>query len=57
MAVHQTRNFFLSRDGHLVDNARIGPELREVYWKPGNSKPAVQMVKELTGQTLGVTSP
>ena len=31
MAVHQTRYFFLRRDGHLIDNPRIGPELCASY--------------------------
>ena len=37
MAVYQTRDFFLSRDGFLVDNPNIGPELSSSYWAPGNS--------------------
>jgi hypothetical protein len=37
MAVQQTRDFFRRRDGHLVDNPRIGPDLREHYWRPGNA--------------------
>ena len=52
MAVHQTRAFFLGRDGHLVDNARIGPGLREEYWRPGNSRTFFQFVEGLTGKPL-----
>lgn len=52
MAVHQTRDFFLARDGHLMDNHRIGPELREAYWKPGNSRTFGDFVAGLTGTPL-----
>ena len=50
MAVFQTRAFFLERDGHIMDNARVGQDLREVYWKPGNSKSFMQFIHDLTGQ-------
>lgn len=50
MGVAQTRDYFLSRDGHLVDNARIGPELRRTYWQPGNSKRFPEFIAELTGK-------
>jgi hypothetical protein len=49
MAVQQTRAHFLARDGHLVDNPRIGPALREAYWKPGNSRGFAELVGALTG--------
>ncbi len=49
MAVQQTRAFFKSRDGHLVDNPRIGPDLREHYWLPGNSRTFLDFVEDLTG--------
>jgi len=52
MAVHQTRAFFLQRDGHLVDNPRIGPDLARAYWQPGNSKSFGEFLEELTGETL-----
>ncbi len=52
MAVQQTRNFFLARDGHLVDNPRIGPEICESYWRPGNSRSFDQLVRDLTGEPL-----
>jgi hypothetical protein len=38
MSVHQTRAFFKSKYGNLVDNPSIGKDLAEVYWKPGNSE-------------------
>ncbi len=49
MAVQQTRAFFTKRDGHLVDNPRIGPDLAEHYWKPGNSRTFLSLVESLTG--------
>ena len=52
MAVHQTRSFFLERDGHLVDNPQIGPDLREFYWKPGNSLGFLDFIENLTGKPL-----
>lgn len=52
MAVHQTRRFFLARDGYLVDNPRIGPDLAENYWAPGNSVPFDDTLRRLTGAPL-----
>lgn len=52
MAVHQTRAYFLERDGHLVDNPRIGPDLARAYWRPGNSKGFQDFLAELTGEPL-----
>jgi Zn-dependent oligopeptidase len=52
MAVQQTRAFFTERDGHLVDNPRIGPELRDVYWRPGNSVSFFDFVENLTQKPL-----
>ena len=52
MAVHQTRDFFLARDGALTDNPRIGPDLRRAYWQPGNSRGFDEMIRDLTGQPL-----
>lgn len=50
MAVHQTRRFFLARDGALVDNPAVGRDLAEHYWKPGNSRSFLDMVQGLTGK-------
>jgi hypothetical protein len=50
MAVHQTRRFFLRRDGALVDNPAVGRDLAEHYWKPGNSRTFLDMVQGLTGE-------
>lgn len=52
MAVYQTRAFFLERDGHLVDNPRIGPDLAEAYWRPGNSRSFKEFVHALTCEPL-----
>jgi len=52
MAVHQTRKYFLDRDGYLVDNARIGPDLKKSYWQPGNSKSFPEFVRDLTGHEV-----
>lgn len=52
MAVQQTRAFFKSRDGSLLDNPRIGPDLREHYWKPGNARTFFAFIENLTGAPL-----
>jgi len=52
MAVHQTRAFFAARDGVIVDNPRVGPTLRDAYWRPGNSEPFLGLVERLTGKPL-----
>lgn len=50
MAVYQTRDYFLQRDGHLMDNPRIGPDLTRSYWRPGNSRAFLNLVADLTGK-------
>ncbi|MBZ0265429.1 peptidase M3 [bacterium] len=50
MAVYQTRAFFMKRDGFIMDNPKIGNDLANIYWKPGNSKNFLQLVEELTGE-------
>ena len=52
MSVHQTRNFFLKKYGYIVDNPDVGPTLRDAYWKCGNSKNFLDIVKDLTGTEL-----
>lgn len=52
MSVHQTREFFLKRDGYLTDNPQIGPSLTKSYWQPGNSEPFLSLVENLTGAPL-----
>ncbi len=56
MAVHQTREHFLARDGHLVDNPRIGPELAAQWWRPGNSVSFGEFVLRLTGRELSASA-
>lgn len=50
MAVYQTRAYFLRRDGHLMDNPRIGSDLARAYWRPGNSKTFLELIEDLTGE-------
>jgi hypothetical protein len=52
MAVHQTRDFLLKRDGYIVDNPKVGPTLQDAYWKCGNARPFLELVEELTGAPL-----
>jgi hypothetical protein len=52
MAVHQTREFFMNRDGCIVDNKEVGPTLAEQMWSPGNSEAFLDLVKRLTGVPL-----
>jgi hypothetical protein len=56
MAVHQTRAHFLARDGHLVDNPRLGPDLARVYWRPGNSRGMDEFLTEMTGAPLSAAA-
>jgi Zn-dependent oligopeptidase len=50
MAVFQTRDYFIQRDGYIMDNPNVGDELAESYWRPGNSKTFLEVVEDLTGQ-------
>lgn len=52
MSVHQTRDFFKAKYGFIVDNPNVGPTLQKYYWECGNSKPFLQIVKDLTGKEL-----
>eukprot|EP00571_Detonula_confervacea_P015345 CAMPEP_0172300836 /NCGR_PEP_ID=MMETSP1058-20130122/2844_1 /TAXON_ID=83371 /ORGANISM="Detonula confervacea, Strain CCMP 353" /LENGTH=670 /DNA_ID=CAMNT_0013010751 /DNA_START=30 /DNA_END=2042 /DNA_ORIENTATION=+ len=52
MSVHQTREFFMKRDGYLTDNPQIGPTLTKSYWQPGNSEQFLSLVENLTGNPL-----
>jgi Zn-dependent oligopeptidase len=53
-AVAATRAAFVSRHGHIVDNPRVGPELTEAYWRPGNSRRFVDFIASFTGSPYGV---
>lgn len=48
MAVYQTRAYFLRRDGHLLDNPKIGKDLAARSWKPGNAHTFLELVKAQT---------
>ena len=50
--MHQTREFFLKRDGYLTDNPKIGPSLTKSYWQPGNSEPFLSLVENMTGAPI-----
>ncbi|KAI8616387.1 oligoendopeptidase [Chytriomyces sp. MP71] len=52
MAVYQTRKHFLQKYGYLVDNPKIGEDLKNIYWTPGNSRMFLDLVKEMTGEEL-----
>eukprot|EP00929_Paragymnodinium_shiwhaense_P090698 TRINITY_DN50848_c0_g1_i1.p1 TRINITY_DN50848_c0_g1~~TRINITY_DN50848_c0_g1_i1.p1 ORF type:complete len:410 (+),score=66.73 TRINITY_DN50848_c0_g1_i1:962-2191(+) len=52
MSVHQTRAYFLQKHGFLTDNVEIGPEITNAYWKCGNSRMFLDLVKDLTGKDL-----
>ena len=52
MCVHQTRAFFMERDGYIVDNPKVGPTLAKAYWEFGNLRPFADLVKDLTGKDL-----
>lgn len=52
MSVYQTRAFFLERDGFIVDNPKVGPTITKAYWECGNSRPFLEIVRELTGKEL-----
>jgi hypothetical protein len=52
MCVHQTRAFFMERDGFIVDNPKVGPTLTKAYWEYGNLRPFLDLVKDLTGKQL-----
>src|SRR5690606_38120022 len=52
MAVQQTRRFFLERDGYLTDNPRVGPDLAQHYWAPGNAASFDATLVALTGKPL-----
>ena len=52
MAVHQTREFFMKRDGYIVDNPKVGPTLTKQFWEPGNSEQFLSLVENCTGKPL-----
>ena len=54
MAVHQNRAFLVEKfpEEGIVDNPKVGPMLTDVYWKPGNTEPFLDLVKRFTGKPL-----
>merc|ERR1719343_1490114 len=52
MSVHQTRAYFKDKYGYIVDNPNVGPTLKSAYWECGNSKPFLDIVRDLTGKDL-----
>jgi oligoendopeptidase F len=52
MSVQQTRGYFLQKYGTIVDEPRVGQELADVYWAPGNSELFLDLVQRLTGEPL-----
>ncbi|MFN8177127.1 MAG: M3 family metallopeptidase [bacterium] len=50
MAVAATRAHFHAKYGRLVDNPAIGRDLAEIYWRPGNSRPFLELIAEMTGR-------
>jgi Zn-dependent oligopeptidase len=50
MGVYQTRDYFRRKYGYIVDNPKVGPELAEKFWRPGNSKNFLEFIEDLTGE-------
>jgi Zn-dependent oligopeptidase len=50
MAVAATRAHFRAKYGPLMDNPAVGRDLAEIYWRPGNSRTFLDLVREMTGQ-------
>lgn len=49
LGVYQSREHFMKRDGFIVGNPAVGPEMARVYWAPGNSIRLFEGMKALTG--------
>ncbi|MBZ0267948.1 peptidase M3 [bacterium] len=49
MAVYQTRAHLRRKHGYLLDNPAIGRDLAEIYWRPGNSRTFLDLVRGMTG--------
>uniref|UniRef100_A0A383VIQ1 Uncharacterized protein n=1 Tax=Tetradesmus obliquus TaxID=3088 RepID=A0A383VIQ1_TETOB len=52
MSVHQTRDHFIEKYGHIVDNPQVGKDLTSVYWQPGNGSMFLDLVQQLTAKPL-----
>jgi Zn-dependent oligopeptidase len=56
MAVSQTRAYFLSKYGYILDNPNVGRELTEHYWKEGNSRSFQDYIEGLTGKPFSAAA-
>ena len=57
MGVEQTRDYFLKRDGHLMDNPKIGPELATGVLEPRQLQTVPRVhPRSLTGETVSATA-
>ena len=52
MSVHQTRAYYKTKYGYIVDNPQVGPTITKAYWEAGNSRPFLELVREFTGKPL-----
>ncbi len=52
--VAQTRHYFLDTYGYLTDNPEIGPRMRDVYWRPGNSISFINFIANMTGRPFSM---
>ncbi len=52
--VEQTRRYFLDTYGYITDNPAVGPRLREVYWRPGNSVSFVDFIERMSGRPFSM---
>ncbi len=51
LALHQWREYFYKKYGHIVDNANVGKEM-SVAWRLGSSKTFSEFVRIITGKKL-----
>jgi len=52
--VEQTRRYFLDTYGYISDNPAVGPRLRDVYWRPGNSVTFVDFIQRMSGRPFSM---
>ncbi len=50
MAVAATRAHLAAKHGRLLDNPAVGKDLAEIYWRPGNALPFLDLVRRMTGR-------
>ncbi len=56
LGVYQTRTYFLKKYGYIIDNPKIGEELRKEYWEQGNLKSFTEYIKDLTGEEFSANA-